>query len=85
MPDAPAFGPDEWPAYRLLILHDLQQIRAEIEAVNEKLDAVRSRDLPGIRSDVDTLKLKASAWGGLSGLIVALAAALWAWANHGGS
>ena len=84
MVEQPGFGPEEWPSYRLLILTELKRISADIELVDTKLDSVRTKDLPVIRSEIDTLKLKASAWGGLSGLVVALAAALWAWASRGG-
>lgn len=57
-----------WAIWSKHVLLELERLNDEIEKVGNKLDE--------IRDDVIMLKTKASLWGGITGLIVAVAVSL---------
>lgn len=65
-----------WGEYRRLILSELERIGRDIETINKKLDGLRQDDLAQVRVDIAMLQVKSGVWGALSGLVVALGAAL---------
>jgi hypothetical protein len=73
----------DWGTYRRLILAEIQRVSRDIEAINQKLDRFRESDLQEIKVDIAMLKVKASAWGGLAGLIAALVMLLGGWIAKG--
>lgn len=40
-----------------------------LKVIDEKLDKVRTEDIPNMKLDIKELKLKASIWGGITGLV----------------
>jgi hypothetical protein len=54
---------DDWREYRKLVL-------AELKRLNESLDSI-NRELATAKTDIALLQLKASAWGAVSGAVVA--------------
>ncbi|MDP8256773.1 MAG: hypothetical protein P9M14_13565 [Candidatus Alcyoniella australis] len=51
-------------------------IARRLECMERKLDRIRTQDLPGLRIAIATLKVRASLWGGLAGLVPALIAVI---------
>lgn len=48
------------------------RLTERIGCIDEKLDKVRTEDLPAIRVDVGQLKVKAGVWGGVAGILASL-------------
>lgn len=57
---------DSWGEYRRLVLSELERIDRSL--------AIIHRDVSSIRSEVTTLKVKASVWGLMGGLIPVIVA-----------
>lgn len=53
-----------WTEYRRLVI-------MELERVNKSLDRING-ELSGMKTDIALLQLKASAWGAISGAVVAI-------------
>ncbi len=68
--------PGDWGQYRKLILSELQRISQDLKDLGSRLDTFRDAELSQIKIDVAMLKVKAGVWGGMSGLLVAIAAIL---------
>jgi len=58
------------------IVRELQRLEDRLKGLDEKLDMVRTIDLPGIRVDVAGLKVKAGIWGAAAGLLGSMGALL---------
>lgn len=61
-------------AYRLMLLSRLDGLRCEIEALDQKLDRLRTDELQRIWQEINRLEAKAGVWGALAGLIPVLLA-----------
>lgn len=68
--------PGDWGTYRVHILSELRRIGEDVVAIDRKLDRFREEDLAQIKLEVAMLKVKSGLWGGLSGLVTAVGAAL---------
>jgi len=44
-------------------------ILEHLRGIDDKLDKVRTQDIPNMKADIRELKIKASFWGGITGLI----------------
>ncbi len=64
--------PESWGEYRRLILAELERISVDLKTLNDKLDQFRQDEISKIKIDIAMLKVKASGWGALGGLTVAL-------------
>lgn len=53
-----------------------EELNRRLGCIEQKLDKVRTEDLPAIRVEVSALKVKAGAWGAVAGLLGSLAAIL---------
>ena len=58
-----------WPEYRREVMASLHQLREDVKQLDGKVDDVRL--------DVAGLKIRASAWGALAGMIPAAIAIIW--------
>jgi len=58
-----------WPEYRREVVSAIRDLKQDVKELRAKVDA--------IGSDVTGLKLKASAWGFVSGAIPAAIATIW--------
>ena len=75
-----------WPEYRRLVIAELARIDKGMTDLNEKLERAldqRDQSITDIKVEVAMLKVKASIWGGLSGLVVAVGAVLLKLLQHG--
>lgn len=63
-----------WLTYRRLILAELKRISASLNALDAKIERMRSDDIGSLKVDVAMLQVKAGIWGVLGGLGVAFAA-----------
>ncbi len=75
MPQQPAPGLDDWTEYRRLILSELQRISGDTDAINVKLERIRTDDLWKIKTDIALLKFQAAMWGALGGSVLSVATA----------
>jgi len=75
-----------WPEYRRLVIAELARIDKGMTDLNEKLERAldqRDQSITDIKVEVAMLKVKASIWGGLAGLVVAVSAVLLKLLPHG--
>lgn len=66
----------DWGEYRRLILSELSRIAAAVAEVDKKVDNIRTQEISAIKVEVAMLQVKSGVWGGVAGLLVALAAVL---------
>lgn len=74
----PQFSAPGWNEYKLLVLDQLEGLKAQVRALEAKMDAFRADDIANVKVEIALLKLKAGVWGAVSGMIpTALAALIW--------
>lgn len=62
------------------------ELARRLRSIEDKVDAIRTRDLPDLRvhvaTEISALKVKAGAWGAAAGILVSLGALLLSLALH---
>jgi len=53
-----------------------EELSRRLRSIEDKLDKVRTVDLPSLRVDIGGLKIKAGIWGAAGGVLGSLAAVL---------
>lgn len=53
-----------------------EELQRRLGSIEEKLDRVRTEDLPGLRVEIGALKIKAGIWGLAAGLLGSIAVIL---------
>jgi hypothetical protein len=53
-----------------------EELNRRLRNIEEKLDKVRTADIPALRVDIGALKIKATIWGAAGGVLGSLAAIL---------
>lgn len=67
-----------WNEYKLLVLDQLEGLRASVQGLERKVDAFRADDIATVKVEIALLKQKAGLWGATAGLIPgAIAALVW--------
>lgn len=67
-----------WSEYKLLVLDQLEGLKAQVRQLESKMDSFRADDIANVKVEIALLKQKAAVWGAISGLIPsALAALIW--------
>lgn len=65
-PTPPSNG---WYEYQRLVLDTLERHEAALTKLNDKLDAIRIKDIPHISADITALKVKSGMWGAVAGTV----------------
>lgn len=65
----PAPKQGDWGEYRALVLEEMKRLNLGIEAVNLKIDALRSADIAEVKAQIAVLQFKSGLWGAMAGAI----------------
>lgn len=67
-----------WNEYKLLVLDQLEGLKAQVRNLEAKMDAFRADDIANVKVEIALLKQKAGLWGAIAGLIPGgIAALVW--------
>lgn len=71
-------GAPGWNEYKLLVLDQLEGLKAQVRSLEAKVDGFRADDIANVKVEIALLKQKAGLWGAIAGLVPgALAALVW--------
>ena len=59
----------DWSEYSRLVLSELQRNSRQFDAVNDKIERIRSDDISQLKADIMLLKFQAAFWGSVGGVI----------------
>jgi hypothetical protein len=60
---------DTFEEYRLLLMSELDRTSAELRNLNTKIEQFRNEDVSSMKTDIALLKLQATLYGAIAGLI----------------
>jgi GTPase Era involved in 16S rRNA processing len=61
-----------WGEYRMLVLAQLEELKASVISVTEKIERFRAEDLAQIKTDITLLKFQAAMWGIAASTVVSI-------------
>lgn len=67
---------DSWNSYQRLILAEITRQGQALKSLGDKLDAVRTADIPSLKVEIARLQLKSGIVGLIAGLVPVLIAVL---------
>ncbi len=59
----------DWNTYQALVLDELRKHGERLDKIDDKVDKVRTIDIPALKVDIAFLKVKAGIWGAVAGMI----------------
>ena len=65
-----------WERDKEYIKPQLEHMRDDVGALFNEVKCIRTKDIPSIRVEIAGLKVRASLWGGLAGLVPAIISAI---------
>ena len=51
------------------ILKEIERVRREVSGLNAKIDSLKDKDITDMKIEIATLKVKASIWGLIGGMV----------------
>jgi hypothetical protein len=72
-----------WDSYQKLVLGKLSDHSAVLESLDNKIQSIRTEDIPSLQIEIAMLKIKAGVWGAVAGVIPGTLAVVYIWLKHG--